>query len=480
MNKTFTSTRKLLSSAAFLGGLWLCTGVAVAEEEATAEKPKGLLENGLISITKTVPPLTKVFNYAGDNIWTRATLFGDFNGGRTDLYNKGVTFDGTVTQVLQGVTSGGARNAKDHTAHYNGLMELNATFDTAKLGWWSGGLLATTLMTSWGDPISSAAGNVSPVNMTPMWPVPFDNSTELTEYYWLQALPKDMLLIAGRLDATNYLDKNSFANNPESQFLNTMLNNNLLWGEFLTFSTYAGLLIVPVNKDFKLGFAVWDPETQPGDYGGVWDHYGAAVTGIWDYEVNGLKGVFNPVFAYTNKDAIPGSNHMLAEFPLKDFLLQIPPKSGNWMFTITGEQYLWTPEGSSFPTGSNAKDYFLPTQDFVTNAPGIGLFYRFTYTPEDRNPWNVVASVGLGARGIIPGRPYDRMGIGWYGMYESGDFKDIPIVGQALGNESGFEAFYNFALAPWLQLSADLQYINQGLAGRDKAWVMGTRLFLRF
>jgi porin len=479
MYKIFSTTGKLFSSATLIGGLLLCSGAAFAEEEETKEKPKGLLENGLISLTKTLPPVTKVFNYAGD-ISTRATMFGDSDGKRTDLYNKGITIDGTLTQVLQGVTSGGPRSDIDHSAHYNGLLEVNATFDTAKLGWWSGGVLMTTLMSSWGDPISSSAGNVSPVNMTPMWPVPFDNSTELTEYYLMQALPNDMLLLVGRLDATNYLDKNSFANNPESQFLNTMLNNNLLWGEFLTFSTYAGLLIKPVNKDLKLGFAVWDPETQPGDYGGVWDHYGVAITAIWDYEVKGLKGALSPVLAYTNKDALPGSNHMLAEFPLKDILLNIPPKKGNWMFTITGEQYLWTPEGSAFPTGENMKDYFLPTQDFVTNAPGVGIFYRFAYTPEDRNPWNIVASLGVGARGIIPGRPYDRMGIGWYGMYESGDFQDIPIVGEALGDESGFEAFYNFAITPWLQLSASAQYINQGLAGRDNAWALGTRLFLRF
>jgi len=479
MSNTFSTTGKLLSSAILIGAFLFCSGTVFADEDETKEKPKGLLDNGLISITKTVPPLTKVFNYAGDDIWKRATLFGDGDGGRTDLYNKGVTFDGTITQVLQGVTSGGPPT-RDYSSHYNGLMELNATFDTAKLGWWSGGLIATTLMTSWGDPISSSVGNVSPVNMTPMWPVPFDNTTELTEYYWMQALPKDMLLLVGRVDATNFLDKNSFANNPESQFFNTMLNNELLWGEFLSFSTYAGLFILPMNKDAKLGFAVWDPETQPGDYGGVWDHYGAAVTGIFDYEINGLKGVFNPVFAYTNKDAIPGSNHMLAEFPEKEFLLHIPPKSGNWMITVTGEQFLWTPEGSDFPKGSNAMEYFAPTQDFVTNAPGVGLFYRFAYTPQDRNPWNITASAGIGARGIIPGRPFDRMGIGWYGMYESADFEDIPIVGKVLRDESGFEIFYNFALAPWLQLSFDLQRINQGLINRDHAWVAGTRLFLRF
>ena len=55
----------------------------------------GKLDNGKISLTKLVPPLTKVFDYSG-NIWDRTTLFGDFNGGRTRLYDKGFTFESRV------------------------------------------------------------------------------------------------------------------------------------------------------------------------------------------------------------------------------------------------------------------------------------------------------------------------------------------------------------------------------------------------
>jgi hypothetical protein len=47
------------------------------------------------------------------------------------------------------------------------------------------------------------------------------------------------------------------------------LNNALLLGEFLSFSTYATFLLQPINKNLTIGYAVWDPETKPGDYGGV-------------------------------------------------------------------------------------------------------------------------------------------------------------------------------------------------------------------
>jgi carbohydrate-selective porin OprB len=76
----------------------------------------------------------------------RSTLFGDFNGGRTNLYEKGVTLDAWLTQVYQGVISGGPENHGG--ADYNGMAEYHVTLDTVKLGWWSGGLFNFTGQTS--------------------------------------------------------------------------------------------------------------------------------------------------------------------------------------------------------------------------------------------------------------------------------------------------------------------------------------------
>jgi porin len=466
---------------AILAGLVLalCAQPAFSDEaEEKEKKPSPKLANGLISLTRVEPAITPVWDYSGD-LSTRSTMFGDFNGGRASLYEQGVTFDGWLTQVLQGVTSGGNRE-DNGGAQYNGMAEYHMTLDTAKLGWWSGAMINFTGQTSYGSPISSEAGNISPVNMTPMWPVPFENSTELMEYYVMQALPNKMVLLVGRLDATNFLDKNSFANNPETQFLQTNLNNELLWGEFLSFSTYAALLLHPVNKTLTIGYAVWDPETTPGDYGGVWDHYGAAVTFIFDYKTSGgKKGVFNPVIAYTNKDALALDNPRFVPGIIEG---DVPKKKGNWMLAIVGEQYLWTPDGAhvSKADGGRKEDFDVGTAFFGVNQPGVGLFYRIAFTPDSRNLWNIGVSGGIGARGVINGRPHDRMGIGMYWMKASSDLNKQPIIGGILNSETGFNAFYNFAIAPWLQLSADLQYISTGLETADNSWVLGTRLFVQF
>ena len=48
------------------------------------------------------------------------------------------------------------------------------------------------------------------------------------------------------------------------------------------------------------------------------------------------------------------------------------------------------------------------------------------------------------------------------------------------GDEQGFEAFYSYAVTPWLHLSADLQYIDPAGAGLKNAFVAGIRANIRF
>jgi len=72
--------------------------------------------------------------YSGD-IWHRSTLTGDWFGVRNDLAAKGITFDMSLTQVYQGIVSGG----KDEAWKYGGRGDLRFNLDTQKLGLWPGG-----------------------------------------------------------------------------------------------------------------------------------------------------------------------------------------------------------------------------------------------------------------------------------------------------------------------------------------------------
>jgi porin len=76
-------------------------------------------------------------------------------------------------------------------------------------------------------------------------------------------------------------------------------------------------------------------------------------------------------------------------------------------------------------------------------------------------------SLGIGGKGVIPGRERDRYGFGFYYIDVNnpklqGLFQTIKL----LRDEYGFEAFYNIAITPWLLLTPDIQVIRG--AQKDK------------
>ena len=104
--------------------------------------------------------------YSGD-FFSRSTLTGDWGGARNDLAAKGVTFDVSVTQVTQGVLSGG----KDSSWQYGGRGDLTAHLDTQKLGLWPGGFLTVELEGNWTDSANGSTGALMPVNSNQLYPL---------------------------------------------------------------------------------------------------------------------------------------------------------------------------------------------------------------------------------------------------------------------------------------------------------------------
>jgi hypothetical protein len=169
---------------------------------------------------------------------------------------------------------------------------------------------------------------VPAVNYTAMFPVPFDTTTELMEYYLIQGLPCRMALVVGRITDIDFVDRNPFANDLRNQFLNVSMNNTLLFGYFLSFSTYAALLNVPVNKEFSIALAYFDPNTQPGEYNSFGSDIGLAFRSVYKWELGGLEGAVTPIIIYTNKEAIAVDNRHL----LPGLLLGDPAKKNdNWI-----------------------------------------------------------------------------------------------------------------------------------------------------
>ena len=95
------------------------------------------------------------------------------------------------------------------------------------------------------------------------------------------------------------------------------------------------------------------------------------------------------------------------------------------------------------------------------SGEGIGVFGRFGASDGDPNFMHFFYSVGIGGKGVIPSRHNDKFGLGFYYI----DVKNPKLQGlfqtrKLLRDEYGFEAFYNVAITPWLQLTPDIQIVR--------------------
>ena len=107
----------------------------------------------------------------------------------------------------------------------------------------------------------------------------------------------------------------------------------------------------------------------------------------------------------------------------------------------------------------------------------VGLFGRVGLTDGKVNLIERHLSLGVSFDGMIPTRPKDVLGfVGWHNKFSD----DLP---NTLDDSSaGFEAYYRFQVAPWLQVSPDVQYlIEPGLEkDSDDTLILGLRALVLF
>jgi len=441
--------------------LTLCAMPAAGEGHESPPK------TGKLSLMTLLPDLTPVSDYRGD-LWDRPALLGDPGGRRQALYDNGIAIDFGLTQVPQGVVSGG----KNKEWKYGGSADYYLFLDSRRLDLWPGGLVGIHAESKFGRSVIPASGVISPVNADYLWPSPAEESeTFLSEYYIWQGVTEWLVIQAGRVNWTALADQNRFANNEKTQFLNMSLRNTTLLGAFVPLTAHGVAAIVEPHPKGSLALIAISANDQPGEYGspgGLFSEVTPAAELDVSWKLGDLPGTARPAFAWTSKDPAALDNPFL--IPELILGLDVPSKSGNWLFNF--EQYVFMPKKQSVPK--------LRTAPFDFEPEGIGVFFRFGYTPEDRNPWNIFVSGGVGGRGVIPSRPHDRYGLGFYALIESDDLKDQPILGDALDTEWGMEVFYNFATTPWFEFTPDLQYIQSGLPGTDDAVVIAMRIQMYF
>jgi porin len=403
--------------------------------------------------------------YSGD-LWLRSTLTGDWGGLRNDLTAKGVTVDLSLTQIYQGIVGGG----KDDNWKYGGRGNLTVNVDTQKLGLWPGGFLTLEVEGNFNKSVNSQTGALMPVNSNQLYPTPGSENLNVPQVSFMQFFSPYAGVVLGKLDTISG-DANEFAHGKgDTQFLNLALNINPVSVMTVPYSTLgAGLIILP-TKDPKaaiINFMVLQANGK------------ASTSGFEDLNSSkltfaGEARVRTDFFGLTGHQLI-GGTYSNKKFTSLDQSLRffiesgsIEEKSSSWNIYYNFDQYLYEPKKGS--------------------GQGIGIFGRFGASDGNPNPMHYFYSIGIGGKGIIPSRPLDRFGLGYYYMdVKSPKFTGPLATREFLRDEYGFEAFYNIAITPWMQLTPDIQVIRPAqkevIASREKvgtATVLGLRLQLVF
>jgi porin len=108
-----------------------------------------------------------------------------------------------------------------------------------------------------------------------------------------------------------------------------------------------------------------------------------------------------------------------------------------------------------------------------------GIFGQFGLSDGNPNPILYTTNVGVAARGMR-GRRLDSMGLGFFYVGLSDEYKQLaaPILPQQ--NESGVELFYNYAISPSSRITTDLQIATPSTRQFDTVIIPGFRIELLF
>jgi porin len=433
----------------------------------------------------------------GGDFGSRPRLTGSWWGLRDELGKKGVVLDIDLLQLPQAVVSGG----RDEVIRYWGLAEYTLNVDTQKLGLWPGGFLRVQGLSGFGENVDSASGAFIPPSLVSLLPAFGEPGSGLMNLTFMQFLSPHFAVVAGKMSGLG-ADDNAFAHDYHTQFVNAALSFNMAAALFPLTAFGGGLVVLPW-EGAVFTVAVLDPDGTPtnNDISEAFeDGVLVAAEGRVTIKPFGLIGHQLVGGGWSNKERLSLKQDpsnlarlLLTErFPrlanpgpvllrfLERFFPELlvpvqPPNTvdSTWTIYYNFDQYLWSPEGH-------------PDR-------GIGVFFRFGASDGVANPIKYTYNVGIGGRGLVPGRPSDNFGLGWARTELSGNF--VPFLRQqlrlGLGHEDAIELYYNAAITPWISAALDLQIIDQALARTldasgarltdlDTAVVVGLRVYARF
>ena len=403
------------------------------------------------------------------SLLTQDSLTDTPDGPKAQLRKFGIMPDVWVTQIYQGQPSGSASKVW----RYGGKMDAFLRVDAEKLGLWRGFHMNAQFEHYIGNTIVNNDFTLLPVSVAQAFVQPQLYKSALSIFF-RQELGSGFSVSAGKVNTITLASETPLVGGGGIEtFMNRafaapstgigLTAPGTLADRVVVAPTYTlGADVTYKSRFGVLNFAVVDPRNaqEPRVIQNPFKD-GVVLAGSWmlPTQLFGLKSFHTFRGAYSNTRG----------FDLNDigaFRQQISrdaseTKKGFWLASYSIQQYLF--------------------QSDKDPSVGWGLFGFASLSDGNPNPvkWSMLA--GLAGNNLIRGRENDRWGIGVYhyalcqplisGLAENGVYRR---------SEGGVEAFYNYAITPWLRLSADIQIIDPWVVGKSRATFMAMRLQTKF
>jgi len=388
---------------------------------------------------------------SGDpGLGTRPALTGNWWGARSSLADSGLSFDLRYSSFYQGLAEG----TGDKGYKYGGKMDALINLDSSKLGLWEGGEFRSHLEYSHGDAPANLGGAIFSVNTALYWPVDTPNELVATSLNYTQRLGDRSSIAFGKFNPVDVYASHPFYGGwGIDRFMNIVLAappSGLIPVVFM--GALATIDVEPVTWSIIIA----DPNDRTNDYfpGDLFsDGVLIAANATRVTSIAGRGSTFGITGLYSTAEG--------ADYSSVGGAVGTSTKSGAYNVNI---QFTHN---------------FQESQDQSNTAWGFYLKAGIA----DGNPNYVQRSliVGIGGNALFFGRPQDSFGVGAYYYDLSDTLQDElnPILTN-FHDEAAIEAYYSWEVMPWLQLGADIQYINPARGNYDHALVPSLRAQIRF
>ena len=385
---------------------------------------------------------------AGD--WsTRQTLTGDWGGARSSLARNGATLDLRYTAFYQGLASGTGNQEYE----YGGKVDIFIDLDSAKMGLWEGGGFRSHFEYRHGDAPANRGGAIFAVNTALYWPVDTPEQLVATSLYFTQKLGERSSIAVGKFNPVDLLAADPFYGGwGIDRFMNIIFAappSGLVPVVFM--GAIASVRTEPVSWTLM----VFDPKDRTNDYvpGDLFETgVNVSLTGAHATTLAGRKTSYSVTANYSSAEGVDYSS--------------LPPGVGTT-----------TKKGSY-----NVAFEFKHNLQESAALPSANWGFYVKAAVADGNPNYVQSSViaGIGGRALFFGRPQDSFGLGAFRYNLSDVLQSTLSPATRFRDESGIEAFYSYAVTPWLYVGADIQYIKPAAGSFQNALIPALRCQIRF